>query len=59
MSVTALKRGKKRYQQQRRRDAIRRVKAYKAWLRAGCPFGPNVPALPYSSDFRAAREAGL
>jgi hypothetical protein len=53
-----LRTGRERYQRQaqavRRRDAVRRVRAYERWLKAGSPPG-CCPPIPSNADYRAAR----
>jgi hypothetical protein len=52
--MSATTQGQRRYQQEQRREALQRVRAFKRWVAAGCPSGPNVPALPSSHDFKIA-----
>jgi hypothetical protein len=53
-----LRQGRERYQQaekrRRRREALARVKAYRAWLEAGSDLR-RMPAVPTDSDFKLAR----
>ena len=55
--LAAMQQGRQRQLRQARKDAARRVREFDAWLRAGCPSGPNVPALPSSHDYKIARGA--
>lgn len=50
----ALKRGRERARAMRRREAIKRVVAFRHWLKAGSPEG-QCPPLPSSADFRVWR----
>ena len=54
----ALREGRLRYQRrqraQRRRQAIKRVTAYRAWLKRGSPMR-EIPPVPSSADFRIWR----
>jgi len=58
MSTTDLRRGQRRYQQQQRRDAIRRVRAYTRWLKAGSDFRTIPREIPSDHDYKVAREGG-
>lgn len=56
-TTSALQQGQRRYRQERRKDAIRRVRAYQRWLKAGSDFRA-IPAIPSDHDFKIARAAG-
>ena len=45
------------YQAQRRREAIARVEAYRAWCKAGGDVR-TMPEVPRDADFKLARSAG-
>lgn len=51
---TALRKGRERATRQRRRDAIRRVARYQAWLKAGSNLR-SIPEIPSDADYRIAR----
>jgi hypothetical protein len=51
----ALARGRERAARARRREAVRRVENYKAWLAIGSPFDRRMPTVPTDSDYRIAR----
>lgn len=55
MSVQDMQRGAQRARREHRRDAIRRVRAFQAWLKAGSP-GGMVPEIPSNSDYKIARQ---
>lgn len=59
MSTTAMRKGRERVQAQRRRGAIRRVRAFDTWKRHHFDAVHRPDELPSDWDFRAAREAGV
>lgn len=58
MSVADMRRGAVKARRRRDREAVARVRAYEAWLKAGSPL-KSIPPIPRDSDFRIARRAGL
>lgn len=50
----ALADGRRRYQDMRRRQAVKRVREFQRWLKRGSPLG-RMPAIPSSADFRIAK----
>lgn len=52
----ALKAGRERAKRQRRREAVKRVRAFQRWCKRGSPMGAGqVPPIPSNADFRIAR----
>ena len=47
-----------RARSRRTREAVSRVRAYEAWLKAGSPL-KSIPPVPRDWEFRVARKAGL
>lgn len=52
----ALAEGRARQLREHRREAIRRVKAYQAWLRSGSKT-KRIPAIPSDADYGIYRNA--
>jgi hypothetical protein len=55
---STLRRGRIAFQRRRRREAIKRVRAFDHWLKLGAPLG-KMPPRPMDWEFRAARRAGV
>lgn len=49
----ALREGRRRKQRIRRKEAIKRVMAFRRWIRRGCPPG-ECPGIPSKTDFKIA-----
>jgi ferric-dicitrate binding protein FerR (iron transport regulator) len=52
--LAKMREGRQRAERQRRREAIARVRAYEAWLKAGSVLR-RIPAIPSDADYRTAR----
>lgn len=48
----------RRYQQRERAAAVRRVKRFRAWLKAGSDLR-TIPVVPTDNDYDIAREKGV
>lgn len=56
MNVVAMAEGRVRAQERRQREAIRKVRAYRDWCKAGGDFR-TMPEVPKDAEFRLARRA--
>lgn len=58
MNAVAMAEGRRRAQERRQREAIKKVRAFKAWCSAGGDFR-TMPEVPKDAEFRMARRARL
>lgn len=58
MNAVAMAEGRRRAQERREREAVKKVRAYQAWCHAGADFR-TMPEVPKDAEFRMARRARL
>lgn len=56
MNAAAMAEGRRRAQQRKQREAVKKVRAYSAWCRSGGDFR-SMPEVPKDAEFRMARKA--
>lgn len=57
MNAVAMAEGRQRARERRQREAIRKVREFRAWCQAGGDFR-KMPAVPKDWEYRTARKAG-
>lgn len=56
MNAAAMAEGRRRAQERRAREAVKKVRVWQAWNQAGADFRAE-PPRPRDAEFRAARKA--
>ena len=57
MNAVAMAEGRERARRRRQREAIRKVREFRAWCQSGGDFRV-MPAVPNDAEYRTARKAG-